>query len=383
VDAGARLVVAVGGDGTLNEVVNGIAGRDVDLATIPLGTGMDFGRTYRIPTGFDDAVAVALRGEPRTIDAGRVSYRTWAGEDAERWFANVGSVGMSGAVAQRANGMSKALGGRVTFFYALTRVFLAWQNTDVTVTFDGGERRGKMHDVIVANGVWHGGGMMLAPDARPDDGVFDVVLIGDVSKADFVTTAAKLYKGKHVGHPKVEVIRAARVTVDAVERLPIELEGEQVGTTPATFEVVRGALRVRVPASNLRRGRGRSRGLGRGRGRSRGLGLGHGLGGVPLRRGRGLLGGARRFLRTTLELPDALLELVQALLHLLEPAHALAQVVDALLELHRALHELACRRVLRRLAEHFLAERGETVDWALGHADPFPGQLPRLTVSIG
>jgi YegS/Rv2252/BmrU family lipid kinase len=251
VDAGARLVVAVGGDGTLNEVVNGIAGRDVDLATIPLGTGMDFGRTYRIPTGFDDAVAVALRGEPRTIDAGRVSYRTWAGEDAERWFANVGSVGMSGAVAQRANGMSKALGGRVTFFYALTRVFLAWQNTDVTVTFDGGERRGKMHDVIVANGVWHGGGMMLAPDARPDDGVFDVVLIGDVSKADFVTTAAKLYKGKHVGHPKVEVIRAARVTVDAVERLPIELEGEQVGTTPATFEVVRGALRVRVPASSV------------------------------------------------------------------------------------------------------------------------------------
>jgi YegS/Rv2252/BmrU family lipid kinase len=251
VDAGARLVVAVGGDGTLNEVVNGIAGRDVDLATIPLGTGMDFGRTYRIPTGFDDAVAVALRGEPRTIDAGRVSYRTWAGEDAERWFANVGSVGMSGAVAQRANGMSKALGGRVTFFYALTRVFLAWQNTDVTVTFDGGERRGKMHDVIVANGVWHGGGMMLAPDARPDDGVFDVVLIGDVSKADFVTTAAKLYKGKHVGHPKVEVIRAARVTVDAVERLPIELEGEQVGTTPATFEVVPGALRVRVPASSL------------------------------------------------------------------------------------------------------------------------------------
>jgi diacylglycerol kinase (ATP) len=228
-------------------VVNGIAGRDVELATIPLGTGMDFGRTYGLPTGFEEAVAVALGGKPRTIDAGRVTFRTWSGEEAERWFANVGSVGMSGAVAQRANGMSKALGGRVTFFYALTRVFLAWQNTDVTVTFDGGERRGKMHDVIVANGVWHGGGMMLAPDARPDDGLFDVVLIGDVGKADFVTTAPKLYKGKHVGHPKVEVLRSARVAVDAVERLPIELEGEQVGTTPAAFEVVPAALRVRVP----------------------------------------------------------------------------------------------------------------------------------------
>jgi YegS/Rv2252/BmrU family lipid kinase len=241
-------VIAVGGDGTLNEVVNGVAGRDVVLATIPLGTGMDFGRTYGLPKKFDEAVRVALEGDTRTVDAGRVAYRTWDGADAERWFANVGSVGMSGAVAQRANGMSKALGGKVTFFYALTRVFFEWENTEVHVTLDEGERRGRMHDVVVANGVWHGGGMMLAPDAKPDDGLFDVVLIGDVSRVDFLTTAPKIYKGKHVTHPKVEVIRSARLTVDAGEHLPIEVEGEQVGTTPATFEVVRGALRVRVPS---------------------------------------------------------------------------------------------------------------------------------------
>lgn len=247
VDRGASLVVAVGGDGTLNEVVNGVAGRDVELATIPLGTGMDFGRTYGIPTGFEAAVRVARDGETRTIDAGRARYRTWDGAGAERWFANVGSVGMSGAVAQRANGMSKALGGRATFFYALTRVFFEWENTELTVTLDGGARRGRMHDVIVANGVWHGGGMKLAPGARPDDGVFDVVLIGDVGKVDFLTTAPKLYRGRHVSHPKVEVVRSARVEVTADENLPIELEGEQVGTTPATFELVPGALRVRVP----------------------------------------------------------------------------------------------------------------------------------------
>ncbi|HZQ81249.1 MAG TPA: diacylglycerol kinase family protein [Gaiellaceae bacterium] len=247
VDDGATLVVAVGGDGTLNEVVNGIAQRDVDLATIPLGTGMDFVRTYGIPTRFDDAVRVALDGTPRTIDAGRVHYRTWAGEPAERWYANVGSVGMSGAVAQRANSMSKALGGKATFFYALTRVFLEWQNTEVTVTLDGAERRGRMHDVIVANGRWHGGGMKLAPDAEPDDGVFEVVLIGDVSKVDFLTTAPKIYKGTHVHHPKVEVLRSPRVQVDAPATLPIELDGEQVGTTPVTFEVVSGALRIRTP----------------------------------------------------------------------------------------------------------------------------------------
>jgi diacylglycerol kinase (ATP) len=251
VDAGARLVVAVGGDGTLNEVVNGIAGRDVELATIPLGTGMDFVRTYGIPMKFDGAVRVELDGATRTIDAGRVQYRTWSGEDAERWFANVGSVGMSGAVAQRANGMSKALGGKATFFYALTRVFLEWENTEVTVTLDDGERRGLMHDVVVANGAWHGGGMKLAPAALPDDGLFDVVLIGDIGKVDFLTTAPKIYKGRHVAHAKVDVVRSKRVAVDAAERLPIEVEGEQIGTTPAVFEVVPGALRLRVPRSSL------------------------------------------------------------------------------------------------------------------------------------
>jgi diacylglycerol kinase (ATP) len=244
-------VVAVGGDGTTNEVVNGLvrAGAETELATIPLGTGMDFGRTYEISSNFDDAVRVVVAGVPRTIDVGRVSYREWSGAEGERYFANVGSVGMSAAVAQRANGMSKALGGKATFFYALTRVFFEWQNTEVTVQLDDGTRReGRMHDVIVANGQWHGGAMWLAPDAKPDDGLFDVVLIGDVTKRDFITTAPKIYKGTYLAHPKVELLRSRAVSVDAPERLPIELDGEQVGTTPAQFEIVPAAIRVRVPA---------------------------------------------------------------------------------------------------------------------------------------
>jgi YegS/Rv2252/BmrU family lipid kinase len=246
---GAELVVAVGGDGTLNEVVNGLvrAGTATELATIPLGTGMDFVRTHGIPNRFEDAVRTAVEGVPRPVDVGRVSYRTWSGVDAERYVCNVGSVGMSAAVAQRANGMSKALGGKATFFYALVRVFLAWQNTVIDVDLDGRKRSARMHDVIVANGQYHGGAMWLAPEAKPDDGLFDVLLIGDVTKVDFATTAPKLYKGTHLSHPKVDLERARVVTVDAADTLPIELDGEQVGTTPARFEVVPGALRVRVP----------------------------------------------------------------------------------------------------------------------------------------
>jgi len=245
--------VSVGGDGTLNEVANGVvrSGAGTEVAVVPLGTGMDFVRTYGIPNRFEDAVRVAVDGATRTIDVGRVSYRTWSDEPAERYVANVGSVGMSAAVAQRANGMSKALGGKATFFLALVRVFLEWKNTIVEVELDDGRRReARMHDVIVANGQWHGGAMWLAPDAAPDDGLFDVVLIGDVTKRDFVTTAPKIYRGTYLAHPKVELMRGRVVDVNAPERLPIELDGEQVGTTPVRFEVVPGALRVRVPSSS-------------------------------------------------------------------------------------------------------------------------------------
>jgi YegS/Rv2252/BmrU family lipid kinase len=224
------------------------SGTGAELATIPLGTGMDFVRTYGIPTAFDDAVRNAVDGTPRTIDVGRVAYREWSGGEAERYFANVGSVGMSAAVAQRANGMSKALGGKATFFYALVRVFLEWDNTVISVQLDDVSREARMHDVIVANGRWHGGAMLLAPEAEQDDGLFDVVLIGDVTKRDFATTAPKIYKGTYLAHPKVELVRSRSVAVDAPERLPIELDGEQVGTTPVRFDVVPHAVRVRVPS---------------------------------------------------------------------------------------------------------------------------------------
>jgi len=225
------------------------AGRRTQLATLPIGTGMDFVRTYGIPKRFDDAVRAAVQGTTREIDAVRVRYRTWGGEEDERFCANVGSVGMSGAVAQRANGMSKALGGRVTFFYALVRVFATWRNSEVRVRWADGSRTGPMHDVVVANGQWHGGGMWLAPEASPDDGLFDVLLIGDITKPDFVRSALRIYRGTHLTHPKVDLVKTPWVEVEADDALPIELDGEQPGTTPARFEIVPRALRLRVPGS--------------------------------------------------------------------------------------------------------------------------------------
>jgi diacylglycerol kinase (ATP) len=228
--------------------VQGLAGRDdVELAVIPRGTGWDFVRTYGIPRRFDDAIAVARDGKAKPIDLGRARYRSWDGGQAEAHFANIASAGMSGAIAKRANETSKALGGKVSYLWATLAVFAGWQNDVVEVAVDGERRSGRMHDVIVANGRYLGGGMMICPEAQPDDGLFDVLLIGDLTKRDLMLTLPKTYRGTHLPHPKAEVLRGARVEVDAAEPLPIELDGEQPGTTPVRFEVVPQALRLRVP----------------------------------------------------------------------------------------------------------------------------------------
>jgi diacylglycerol kinase (ATP) len=228
-------------------VANGAAQRDVEVAVIPRGTGWDFARSQRIPRRVEDAVDVALKGPTREIDLGRVHYHSWAGADETRWFANVASVGMSGAIAQRANETTKALGGKVSYLLATVSVFARWRVGEVEVDVDGKVRTGRMHDVIVANGPYLAGGMKICPDAEADDGVFDVLLIGNLTKRDLMVTLPKTYRGTHLPHPKAEVLRGTVVTVDAPSPLPVELDGEQPGTTPVRFELVPRALKIRVP----------------------------------------------------------------------------------------------------------------------------------------
>jgi diacylglycerol kinase (ATP) len=246
---GANLLVVVGGDGALNEVVNGLAGLDEAplVALIPRGTGGDFGRTFGIPNDVAAAARIALTGETQTIDLGRVSYRAWDGHEAEALFANVASAGMSGAIAKRANDTSKAVGAKASYLWATFAVFAGWSAVETRLVVDGESRSGRMFDVVVANGRFFGGGMKMCPDARPDDGLFDVVTIGDVTKRDLVLTMPKIYRGTHLPHPKAEALRGRVVTVETDEPVPVELDGEQPGTTPARFEVLPAALRLRVP----------------------------------------------------------------------------------------------------------------------------------------
>jgi diacylglycerol kinase (ATP) len=248
---GAEMLVIVGGDGSMHEVANGLAEteRRPEVAIIPRGTGWDFTRTFAIPRKVEDAVRVAREGDIRAVDLGRVTYRSWSGEEHTAVFANVASAGMSGAIAQRANETSKALGGKASYLWATFAVFAGWSAVETRVTVDGESVEGRMFDVVVANGRFFGGGMKMCPEAEPDDGLFDVVTIGDVTKRDLVTTMPKIYRGTHLPHPKAHALRGASVTIETDEPVPVELDGEQPGTTPARFEIVSRALRLRVPAA--------------------------------------------------------------------------------------------------------------------------------------
>jgi YegS/Rv2252/BmrU family lipid kinase len=232
----------------VNEVVNGIAGVEgVELAIVHRGTGGDFVRTFGIPRQLEDALDAARSTNTREIDLGRATYASWAGPEGTHLFANIASAGMSGAVAKRVNESGKTLGGKVSYAWSTVAVFVRWRNVQLTVTVDGEERSGPMYDVIVANGRYLAGGMKITPDAEPDDGLFDVLLIGDVTKRDLVLTLPKIYRGTHLPHPKAELLRGSTVTIEAPIPLPVELDGEQPGTTPVSFEVVPRALRLRVP----------------------------------------------------------------------------------------------------------------------------------------
>lgn len=233
----------------MHEVVQGIAGRDgVEVAVVPRGTGWDFARTHKIPKRLADALRIAVDGEARPFDLGRATYRVESADESA-WFANAGSVGMSGAVAAKANGTTKALGGKASYLIALGAVFSRWKNVELDVKVDGEERSGLMEDVIVALGRYQAGGMMVTPDAEPDDGLFDVLLIKDATRLEVLREIPRIYKGTFLPHPKAEVLRGRVVEVTAPAPLPVQLDGEQPGTAPVHFEIAPAAIRLRVPLS--------------------------------------------------------------------------------------------------------------------------------------
>jgi len=250
---GADVVVAVGGDGTLNEVANGFfdeGARPVRdgaaLGLFPRGTGSDFLRTLGFRDAGPEAIAARLReGRSRRIDVGRVRYVADDGSEASRIFVNVASFGSSGLVDRYVNRSSKVLGGKASFTLGALRGLLAYSDRRCRVRFDDGPW--EEHDVTclaAANGRFFGGGMMVAPDAKLDDGLLDVTLWSGFGLADFVRHRAKIYDGRHTRLKGTTVRRARKVEAVCVDECLLDVDGEAPGRLPATIDLLPGALSI-------------------------------------------------------------------------------------------------------------------------------------------
>jgi YegS/Rv2252/BmrU family lipid kinase len=250
------LVVAAGGDGTVNEVANGffeggerIAG-PTRLGVLPVGTGGDFRRSFGIPLEPGAAARVLIEGRPLRIDAGRATVTGLQGSPLVRHFVNIASAGIGGEVVELVDRSPKHLGGSV-FMLASLVTLLRWRNLPMTAIVDGEIfELPAAQQVVVANCQYFGGGMRMAPQADCADGLFDVITVGDVSALENLRGLSKIRAGTHLeaGNPKWASVRGRRVQVDSPRRVRVEADGEQPGFLPAVFEIQPGALELMVPA---------------------------------------------------------------------------------------------------------------------------------------
>jgi len=249
---GAKSVIAVGGDGTLNEVANGFfvdggPAADVAMGLLPFGTGGDFRRTLGIPIDLEGAAAAIKSRNLRPVDVGEIEMTGLDGNPYRRRFINIADAGIGGVVVERVNRTSKALGGRISFQYAALMTLLTYKPQPVAVKTAEKEWAGKAQNVVVANCQYFGGSMHVAPQAQPDDGLFDVIVFGDIARFDAIKSMNSIYKAQHVHNPKVQAWRSAKVELTSEERVLVDVDGEMCGTLPATFTVLPKALQVIVP----------------------------------------------------------------------------------------------------------------------------------------
>jgi diacylglycerol kinase (ATP) len=255
---GRTLVVAVGGDGTLHEVANGVlsTGAGAAVGYIGHGTGGDFCRTLGTEHRLDAYLAAIAGGRERRIDVGKVRYRAFDGRTLEHWFVNIASVGMSGLVDRYVAQTTRLLGGKAAYLWASTRSLAVGQRARVRCDIAHGgrreERRFESFLVAVCNGQYFGSGMHVAPMAQPDDGRFEVVSIDAPSKLAFPGVMNRLYSCRHVGSPGVAHFACDAITLDLEDERArpvflLDVDGEPLGGLPVEITLVPKALSIRVP----------------------------------------------------------------------------------------------------------------------------------------
>jgi len=251
-EGGGRFIVAVGGDGTVHEVVNGMldadgrtVGEEPVLGVVAAGSGCDFIRTFGLP-GDATRAGFHLTGDNTyPLDVGKVTYTTVSGGTDTRYFVNVAEAGLGAAVTARAERMSPRL-GQLKYLFGFWLTLPRFKLATVRVRADRKTYEGPAYLVVVGNAQYNGGGMKVSPRSYPGDGVLDV-LVFKGPKTDSFTLLPKLYRGEHVPHDHIDELRVKELlTIESDRPLPIEADGEVLGFTKATIEVVPHAIRMKL-----------------------------------------------------------------------------------------------------------------------------------------
>lgn len=248
-EKGYELVVSVGGDGTINEIVNGLyaAGNiaDVMLGIISTGTGGDYIRTIGIPRAYQEACQCFINPGKLTVDVGVVEYVRDC-RAVKRLFVNFAGLGFDAEIVKATTQKFKALNSTASYLMGLLTTLLFYKNKKVSLIVDGEAVEGKVCTVLMSNGKYGGGGMLAAPDADLTDGLLDVLIIGDLSKPDLLWSLPRVYKGTHLTHPKVTMRRAREIEILSTAPLSLQADGELLGELPARFYVLPAALNIAI-----------------------------------------------------------------------------------------------------------------------------------------
>jgi diacylglycerol kinase (ATP) len=246
---GYRLVIAVGGDGTINEIVNGInqAGslKEITLGIIHTGSGSDFIRSIGVPRDYKEACSRLVSPKRLRVDLGVAEFMVNQ-QATKRLFVNFAGLGFDAEVVKATTQGFKALGSTPSYLLGVLNALLLYWNKDIFLMLDGEPEERRVCTVIMSNGRYGAGGMFLAPDADPSDGLLDVLTVGDLNKADLLWSLPRIYKGTHLTHPKVTMRRAREIKIRSREPMLVQADGELIGAAPARFSILPGALSIVV-----------------------------------------------------------------------------------------------------------------------------------------
>lgn len=249
INKGSGLVVAMGGDGTFNEVLNGLLSSNLSdevlFSGIPCGTANDFCKTIKMPKTVDELFESLSKGHTRKIDVGKAEFTMHSGENTERYFINVSNVGFAAEVVEKVNNSNKLLGSTLTYLKAITGTILSSKTEEAIIKTESEQWNGTMFNMSICNGKYVGSGLQISPNANISDSFFNITLLGKFTMLDYIKYLPKVFKGENIKHSSLTYMVCKHITIEGlVKQLGVEMDGEFVGYTKARFTVVPEKLNI-------------------------------------------------------------------------------------------------------------------------------------------